>query len=471
MTAPAELHFLELHELSRLLRSGKLSPVEVTLAQLDRIERLDPALHSYACVTAELALEQAKKAERELQQGFYRSPLQGIPIGLKDLVMTAGIPTAAGMAIHRNRVPTEDATLVTRLREAGSVFLGKLQMTEGAFAIHHPEFAAPLNPWHADHWCGASSSGSGVATAAGLCYAAIGTDSGGSIRFPCAANGLTGIKPTWGRVSRYGICELAASLDHVGPIARSARDAMLLLSAIAGHDPRDPTSLSSACLEIPEIELSFRDLSIGIDEHWLSADVDPVIQRALQQVMELVESLGGTLCPVTVPDTRAVSAAWERHCGVQTALAHAATYPARAAEYGPALSRLIDGGLAMSGVEYQQILLDAMAFSGAMDTLLDRIDLLLAPVQPVAAPTYAQLGALAQDPEANRQLIQYTSPFNVSGHPAISLPCGFTEQGLPIGCQFIAGKQQEVLLARAGMALQSVTDWHQRHPQCAPTNA
>ena len=464
MTSSTDLHYLEMHELSLLIRTRKLSPVEVTEAQLARIDRLDGALHSYARLTPELALAQARQAEAELARGHCRSPLHGIPLALKDLFHTAGIPTAAGMAIHREFVPQQDATVVARLREAGSVLLGNLQMTEGAFATHHPAFAAPVNPWGADHWAGASSSGCGVATAAGLCYAALGTDSGGSIRFPCAANGLTGLKPTWGRVSRHGTFELAASLDHVGPITRSARDALFLLSTIAGHDPLDPTSLPSVCLEIPSIEESFRGLRVGFDEAWLSDGVDPVIVKALEQVLAIVRDGGGTLLRVRMPDTRAVSANWEKHCGVQTAVAHAETYPSRAGEYGPALSRLIDGGRALSGMDYQRVLLDAQRFHGELECVLNEVDLLLAPVQPFAAPTHEQLGALAQDPEANRRLIQFTAPFNVTGHPCLSLPIGFTETGLPIGGQFIAGKGGEGVLCRAGMALQKVTDWHKVRP-------
>ncbi|MNF38438.1 Glutamyl-tRNA(Gln) amidotransferase subunit A [compost metagenome] len=460
-----ELHYLEAYELSLLIRTGKVSPVEVTEALLARIDQLDGELHSYARVTPELALEQARQAEAELMRGQCRSPLHGIPIAHKDLLWTAGVPTAAGMPIHGRFVPTEDATVVARLREAGAVMLGKLQMTEGAFAIHHPDHTPPNNPWNAGHWTGASSSGCGVATAAGLCYASLGSDTGGSIRFPCAANGLTGLKPTWGRVSRYGAFELAAGLDHIGPITRSARDALFMLSTIAGHDPLDPTSLPSVCLEIPGIEDSFRGLRVGIDETWLCDGVDPVIQKALQQVMAIIRDGGGVLQAVRVPDTRAVSANWEAHCGVQTAVAHADTYPRFASEYGPALSRLIDGGRALSGMDYQRVLLDAQCFTGGVDVLFKDLDLLLAPVQPYAAPTHDQLANLAQDPEANRRLIQFTSPFNVSGHPCLSLPCGFTEGGLPIGCQFIAGKGGEGVLCRAGMALQKVTDWHKARPR------
>lgn len=465
MSLPSDLHYLEMHELSLLIRSRKVSPVEVTEAQLARIDALDGKLHSYARVTADLALEQARQAEQELANGICRSPLHGIPLAFKDLLDTAGVVTAAGMPLHDRRVPRQDATVVARLREAGAVTLGKLQMTEGAFAIHHPSIQAPLNPWGANHWTGASSSGCGVATAAGLCYGSLGSDTGGSIRFPCAANGLTGLKPTWGRVSRYGAFEMAASLDHIGPVTRSARDALFLLSTIAGHDPLDPTSLPSVCLEIPGIDDSFRGLRVGIDESWLSDGVDAEIQQALQQIMQLIREGGGQLLRVRMPDARAVSSNWEMHCGVQTAVAHADTYPARASEYGPALSRLIDGGRALSGMDYQRILLAAQRFTGEVDAVMNELDVVLAPVQPYAAPTHEQLANLALDPEANRRLIQFTAPFNVSGHPCLSLPIGLTAGGLPIGGQFIARKGGEAVLCRAGMAVQRVSDWHRLRPQ------
>ena len=238
-----DLHYLEINELARLIAARKVSPVELTEAMLRRIERVDPALKSYALVTPDLALAQARAAEQMIGRRQLLSQLHGVPIAVKDLCWTEGIATAAGMPLHRGFIPSVDATVVRKLREAGAVLLGKLQLTEGAFADHHPDVPAPLNPWHRDHWSGASSSGSGVATAAGLCFGSLGSDTGGSIRFPSAANGNTGLKPTWGRVSRFGCFELAASLDHIGPMCRSATDAGVMLGAIAGSDPRDPTAL------------------------------------------------------------------------------------------------------------------------------------------------------------------------------------------------------------------------------------
>ena len=464
MNNSTDLHYLEMYELSQLIRTGKLSPVEVTKAQLARIGALDGQLHSYAHVSAELALVQAKQAEDELSKGICHSPLHGIPIALKDLIDTAGVPTTMGMPLHTHRIPERDATVVTRLREAGAIMLGKLQMTEGAFAIHHPDIVEPKNPWGANHWAGASSSGAGIATAAGLCYGALGSDTGGSIRFPCAANGLTGLKPTWGRVSRYGVMEMAASLDHVGPMTRSARDTLFLLSTISGHDPLDPTSLASVCLEISSIEPNFKGLTVGVDPEWINKDVDPVIQKALDEIIQLIFAGGGQVKKIKMPDTYHVSNNWESHCGVQTAVAHENTYPQQANQYGPALSRLIDGGRQLNAMDYQRILLEAQRFNGAMNAVLQEVDIILAPVQPYAAPTHDQLANLAQDPDANRHLIQFTAPFNVSGHPCISFPIGLTQNRMPIGGQFIGKKGDEGTLCRAAMAVQQVTDWHKLHP-------
>jgi len=241
-----DLHFLELTDLAELIRTRKLSPVEATHQQLDRIATLDGRLASYAHVTAERAMDEARAAEADIIAGRYRGPLHGIPLAVKDLFWTEGMPTSAGTTIYKSFRPAEDATAVRRLREAGAVLLGKLQMTEGAYSDHHPAITSPRNPWNADYWPGISSSGPGVAVAAGLCFGALASDTGGSIRWPSAANGLTGLKPTWGRVSRHGVFDLAPSLDHVGPMARSVADAAAILTAVAGADPADPTAVAGA---------------------------------------------------------------------------------------------------------------------------------------------------------------------------------------------------------------------------------
>uniref|UniRef100_Q47GC2 Amidase n=1 Tax=Dechloromonas aromatica (strain RCB) TaxID=159087 RepID=Q47GC2_DECAR len=463
----SELHYLEMTELARCMRKRELSPVEVTAATLARIEALDPKLHAYATVLPEYAMAQAREAERSIMAGEDVGPLCGVPIGVKDLCWVANYPTAAGTTVHRGFVPGEDATVVKRLRAAGAIILGKLQLTEGAFATHHPTIPVPLNPWGEAHWSGASSSGSGVATAAGLCYAAIGTDTGGSIRFPSAANGLTGIKPTWGRVSRYGVFELAASMDHVGSMARSAADAALLLGVMAGHDPLDPTSLPDEGLTLPHEAQDLRGLRVGIDRAWNALGTEPVITQAIDRAINVIAGLGARFIDVAFPDARAVVDEWETNCGVEVAVAHANTFPKFTAEYGPALSRLIELGRATDAMDYQRVLLNRAEFTGRLNKLMQSVDLLILPVQPYAAPTYEQLGALADDPEANSRLIQFTAPINSSGHPAITLPCGFTEQGLPLAFQFIARHGDEAVLCRAGLAFQSATDWHRWHPEIA----
>src|SRR5262249_47015731 len=298
-----ELHYLEIGQVARLLATRELSSVELTEQLLRRIERVDPTLKSYALVTPELALAQAREADRLLGKRQVLSQLHGVPIAVKDLCYTKGVATAAGMPLHRDFVPTFDATAVRKLREAGAVLLGKLQLTEGAFADHHPTIAPPLNPWHADHWSGASSSGSGVATAAGLCFGSLGSDTGGSIRFPSAANGNTGLKPTWGRVSRHGCFELAASLDHIGPMARRAADAAAMLAAIAGADPLDPTA--SQC-SVPDylamMTRGFSGLRLGMDRQWALDGVDAPSRQAVEQALAVAQRLGASVQEVRFPD-------------------------------------------------------------------------------------------------------------------------------------------------------------------------
>ena len=460
-----DLHYLEIGELSRLLAARKVSPVELTEAMLRRIERVDPALKSYARVTPELALAQARVAEQMIGRRQVLSQLHGVPIAVKDLCWTEGIATAAGMPLHRHFVPAEDATVVRRLREAGAILLGKLQLTEGAFADHHPEIPPPVNPWHRDHWSGASSSGSGVATAAGLCFGSLGSDTGGSIRFPSAANGNTGLKPTWGRVSRYGCFELAASLDHIGPMCRSAVDAAILLGAIAGSDPRDPTALRSA---VPDYlagdDGTLRGVRIGFDERYALDDIDLETRRAVESALATVRSLGAEIVSMRFPDVADPVADWGPNCAVETAVAHDATFPSQRERYGPGLGGLLDAGRAMSGLDYQRILLRRRAFAGRVVGALDAVDAMLIPAQPIAAPTVARMATLGRVPAELAALTRFTAPFDMSGHPTLTLPVAFTSAGLPVGAQFVGRNLGEPALVRVGRAFQRVTDWHRRHP-------
>jgi amidase len=458
-------HYLELLDIGRRIQSKEVSSVEATRAQLGRIQKLDSALKSYATMMADSALEDARRADAEIAKGAVRGPLHGVPIAVKDLCWTKGVPTAAGMTIHRDFKPDRDGTVVRKLRDAGAVILGKLQLTEGAYADHHPKIAPPVNPWNKAHWSGASSSGSGVATAAGLCYGSLGSDTGGSIRFPSAANGCTGLKPTWGRVSRYGVFELAATLDHIGPMTRSAADAGAMLSAIAGVDVNDPTaSLEPVPNYLAGMTRGIRGLRIGVDSKWNTNRVEDPVKQTLADALKVIAGLGGEIREVSFPDPEQVIADWFPLCGVETAVAHEATYPSRKDEYGPGLSGIIDLGRSQTGMDYQKIVLRRNDFRGRVQSLFQGIDLLVIPATAVASPTVAQMAKLGEDPDLISALLRFTCPFDMTGSPTITLPAGFTQQNTPIAFQFVARHFEEELLVRAGWAYQQATDWHRKHP-------
>jgi len=467
MAEASDLHYLEIHEISRLVATREISSVELTGHMLRRIERLDPMLKAYALATPELALAQAAEADRLIARGQVLSPLHGVPIAVKDLCFTEGARTAAGMRLHRDFVPGFDATVVRKLREAGAVLLGKLQMTEGAFRDNDSTRAPPANPWDAGYWPGASSSGSGVATAAGLCFGALGSDTGGSIRFPCAANGTTGLKPTWGRVSRHGIFELAASLDHVGPMCRSATDAAIMLGAIAGADADDPTALRA---DVPDYlapaDLDLRGFRVGFDEAYALGGVEPEVQQVIRESLRVLASLGASIIPIVLPDVGRMLADWLPNLAVEAAVAHEPTFPSRRAEYGPGLAALIDAGRAMSGTDYQHILLRRRAFTGQVHQALEPVDVMLVPAQSGPAYSLAQMASLGEmPPEQRATRIRYTVPFNMSGHPTLTLPAAFSATGLPVAVQFVGKPLGESDVCRAGRAFQRATDWHRRHPQ------
>jgi amidase len=460
------MHYSTLLEAASAIRSRKVSPVELTRSILDRIEKLDPSLLSYASVTPELALTQAAAAEGEITAGNYRGPLHGVPIAVKDIFNTAGVVTAAGMTIYADNVPDHDATVVRRLRKAGAVLLGKLQNTEGAFVNHHPKITPPRNPWNADYYAGASSSGSGVATAAGLCFGSLGSDTGGSIRFPSAANGVTGLKPTWGRVSRYGVFPLADSLDHIGPMTRSAADAGAMLGAIAGHDSNDPTSLVAPVPNyLAELDAGIRGVRVGVDAAYNETGCDSATIATVHNARKVLEDLGAITKEVTLPDPAGVmvTTAWGTICAVETAIAHEATYPARSSEYG-GLADLIKAGRAVSGIEIMKAHHKRLAFTGNLSALFAEIDLLLIPTQPRTDFTIAQERELFATAEGLSGFLRFATPFDMSGSPTITLPGGFTAKGLPLSFQLVGRHLEEELLVRAGHAYQQVTDWHHRHP-------
>ncbi|MEM7467417.1 MAG: amidase [Pseudomonadota bacterium] len=456
-------HYLELYELAELLRTKAISPVELTKHYLQRIEELDGELNAFNLVTNQLAQSQAVDAEREILKGEYRGPLHGIPIAVKDIFDIQGTPTTASMKIHRDSIATQDATVVTRLREAGAVMLGKTNLTEGVYGEHLAPFGTPVNPWNKNYWPGASSSGSGVAVAAGLCAAALGSETGGSIRLPSAANGVVGLKPTWGRVSRYGVFELAATLDHVGPIARSASDAGQVLAAIAGADANDPTASHLPVADFAEnLSIDASSIRVGVDMPWIENSVDTETGKAFTAALEGMTSLGFSRVDISIPDVSEMIWDWFPICAAQTALAHAETYPAKRAEYGPALASLLDMGLALSGVEYQQLLIKREVFAGKFNALFDHVDVIALPVLAFPSPSNERMENLDDDLIAG--IHQFTCPFNLSRHPSIVLPCGVTENNMPIVFQLIGKYFDEQTLIAVGHEFQSNTRWHNRHP-------
>lgn len=463
-----DLSQLDLLDLSARLEGGQTTSLAVTQALLDRIGRLDGDLHAYAWLTAESALAEAAHADAERASGGARGPLHGVPLAVKDLCWTRDVPTAAGMAIHRDFRPAEDASVVRRLREAGAVLLGKLQMTEGAYSDHHPSVTAPVNPWGADYWPGVSSSGPGVALAAGLCLGAVASDTGGSIRWPCAANGVTGLKPSWGRVSRHGVVELAASLDHVGPMARSVRDLAALLQVIAGPDPRDPTARQAPVPDyLAAAGRGGAGLRLGVDRAWNAQGVDPQVAATVAEAEAVFRALGAQIVEVTFPDVSQALADWPLDCAVQAAVAHAATYPARRQDYGSVLASVIETGLAASAADYQRVLLRRMDLRGRADAVLAGVDVLLTPVHPFAPLSLATIATLGEQPDLIAGLQRYTCPFDMTGHPTLALPGGVDAAGLPIGLQLVAADLGEPALLAAGAAFQAATAWHRRRPALA----
>lgn len=458
-----DLHYWPLTRLADAIRARRVSSLDVTTAVLDRIARLEPRLKAFVTVTAEQARKQAAALDAELAAGRVRGPLHGVPIGVKDLCATRGVPTSGGGTVLREWRPDFDAVVVERLEAAGAVVVGKTKTTEGAFSAHHPAVEPPVNPWDARWWTGVSSSGSGVATAAGLCYGALGTDTGGSIRYPSANNGLVGVKPTWGRVPRAGVLDLAPSLDHVGPMTRTVRDAAVMLGVLAGADERDPTAVSlpvddyaAAC------DGSLRGVRVGVDEAYCRADTIPEIAAAVLAAVDVLRDAGAEIRPVTVPLDGAEVGPWVMLCAAEVAEAHREHYPARADDYGPALRDIIDLGRRLTAIDYAKAHLARLAVRSRVASLFADVDLLVCPALGVVLPADVNLAVPVDHDSASAG--RFTIPFDLSGNPTITLPCGVVRDVLPIGLQLVAREFDEVLLFRAGAAYERATPWHERHP-------
>lgn len=460
-----ELHFKSAVEIGGLIRTGRLTSVDVTKAMLSRINEIDDIYVSYLHVCGDRALERAATLDREIQLGICRGPLHGVPVAVKDLCYTDFAPTTAGTKIHAGFVPPFTSTVVTRLEAAGAVILGKLAMTEGAYTNHHPDIPYPPNPWNEDYWVGSSSTGSGVGTAAGLCFGSIGSDTGGSIRLPSATCGLTGIKPTWGRVSRHGIFALGDTLDHIGPMTRSVADAAAMLQAVSGWDANDPTSIDAPVPDyMLELEKGIRGMRIGLDRRYAFENTDGDNTSALKSAVAVFEKLGARIVDVEFPEYDEAVKHWNMLCSVETALAHRETYPKRKNEYGAGLSALIELGLSASGLEVAKGNIVRRTFTEALATMFRDVDCMLVPTLPIAIPSLEQMSSYGSDPEKLLSIIRFTAPFDLSGTPTITLPNGFDKNGLMTSMQLAGPRLSEDILIRGGHAFQRATDWHTSEP-------
>jgi aspartyl-tRNA(Asn)/glutamyl-tRNA(Gln) amidotransferase subunit A len=465
------LAYASIAALAPLVAKKKLSPVELTRAMLARIERLNPRLNAYLTVTADLALDQAHRAEKEILRGRLRGPLHGIPIALKDNIWTRGVRTTAGSKFLATFVPQEDATVARRLSRAGAILLGKTNLHEFAYGVttNNAHYGPTRNPWDAKRIPGGSSGGTGAALAAGLCYGSVGSDTGGSIRIPAALCAIVGLKPTFGRVSTFGVVPLARSFDVVGPLARTVADVALLLSILAGADPLDP---STARVRVPDYVAEFRKRPrksrLGWPREYFWEKLDPEIRDIAEKAARSFEKLGGTFEEITlsrIGDSVEPS--------TQIALAEARAfhesqgwYPERAADYSEEVRKRLEMGGDVRAVDYIRALDKMKVVRADFDAALARVDAIVAPTAPFAAPEIEQKTVRIgnEDEPVRGALVRLNRPANFTGHPAISVPCGFTKAGLPVGLQLIGRAFDETTLLRLAHFYEQSHSWKDSHP-------
>ena len=458
-----EVSWLSIAEISHLLRSKTVSPLELTRACLERIDRFNPRLNAFITVTAESALAQASQAEAEIQKRRWRGPLHGLPIALKDLFDTAGVRTTSASAVSKDRVPDKDGEVVRRLKAAGAVLLGKLNMHEFAYGGSGivSFFGPTRNPWSYEHITGGSSSGSAAAVAAGMCYGALGTDTGGSIRLPSAYCGIVGLKPTYGRVSTHGVIPLSWSCDHVGPMTRSVADAAIMLQTIAGYDSKNSTSSD---VPVPDYSAALREtipLRVGIPRGYFYEQLDSQIASAMVAAVSCIERMAASVREVELPaanETKVLRA--------EAYTYHFENVQKNPELYQPDTLRRIRSGEEISAVDYIRNRREMEEHRRNVERLFESVDILVTPATPVLPPTIAEL---LDSPESLRSkeivMLRNTRPFNAFGLPTISIPCGFTKTGLPIGMQITGAPWAEGTVLRVAHAYEQHSDWHGQHPE------
>jgi aspartyl-tRNA(Asn)/glutamyl-tRNA(Gln) amidotransferase subunit A len=458
-----ELHSLALYEVSDLIRKGELSPLDLVNVCLDRIAKLNPRLNAFITVTGEQAQKQASLLEAEVKEGSWRGPLHGIPIGLKDLYETGGVRTTCGTTFFAKYIPREDGHVVQKLKEGGAVFVGKQNMHEIALGItnENPHYGPVRNPWDVERISGGSSGGSAAALLAGMCFGSYGSDTGGSIRIPASLCGCVGIKPTYGRVSLRGVFPLSWSLDHPGPLSRRVRDAALLLQAVAGYDPFDPASASRPEEDyLSKIESGMRGIkaAVAVDEYFREAD-DSVL-ALFDEAVSAFRELGAIVEEVSFPDARQAALANGMIVVTEGAAFHRQRLEENPDGFGEDVRTRLQTGAAVVGTDFAAARREQAVLRRKFERFFEEYDVLLTSATPQTAPPIGK-----QNPaERARQLTRFTAPFNLTGLPAISLPCGFTEEGLPVGLQIVSGPWREGMLFRAAQAYEQAAGWYKKSP-------
>ena len=455
---------LTICEAAEAIASRRISPVELTRACLERIERLDPILNSFITVTAESAIEAARQAEVEIQKSGARSRLHGIPLALKDLYETRGVHTTAGSLFFQDYIPEEDAASVQKLTAAGAVMLGKLNMHEIALGVTstNPHYGPCRNPWNPSLVCGGSSGGSGAALAGRLCLGALGTDTGGSIRIPSSLCGIVGLKPTYGRVSTRGVIPLSWNLDHVGPMARSVRDVALLMQVIAGYDPLDAGSIdvpTDDYLEQIESGVSGWRVALASDGFFTEL-TDPEVWKSVHEAAHVFTQLGAVVEEVPFPEARQAALANGLMTTSDGAAYHRERLQSQPENFGEDIRQRLQTGSAYTSTDYSLARRTQVVLRRQFTGFFERYDILLTPTTPVTAPDIEGPNAVEQA----RLLTRFTAPFNLTGLPALSLPCGFTSTNMPIGLQIISRPWAEATILRAGYTYEQAAGWFKRQP-------
>ena len=461
-----DLCYLSIREASQMLRRRKISPVELLNATLERIERLNPELNAFITIAAERALEDARRAQREIARGKNRGPLHGIPLPIKDNIETQGIRTTAGSKILSHFIPDRDADVVSALRQAGAVIIGKTNLHEFAYGItnENPHYGAARNPWDNTRVSGGSSGGSAVAVASGLGFGSVGTDTGGSIRIPAALCGIVGLKPTFGRVSTRGVVPLSVSLDHVGPLARTVDDVSLLLAAISSKEH----PFRAAAASKPLRKSRRPRFTLGWPRNFFFDRVDDEVLAAIEAAVKLLEKRGAIVRQISLSHI-----ADSADAGTKIALAEALNfhqssgfYPARASEYGPDVRARLEQGAKISAADYLHALGERPRIAAEFDAALAEVDAIVAPSAPIPAPRIGEtvVRIRGEEETVRSALVRVSRPANFTGHPALSIACGVTSENMPIGLQLIGSHWNEARLLEIAALHESETDWHKRRP-------